>query len=54
MLLIARIVPRSKCSPFGDIIALKYQMIKAIAHMFSLNTNSIKAVSFTAKQVKET
>lgn len=51
MLLIARIVPRSKCSPFGDIIALKYQMIKAIAHMFSLNTNSINCWT---KQVKET
>lgn len=51
MLLIARIVPRSKCSPFGDIIALKYQMIKAIAHMLSLNTNSINC---WAKQVKET
>lgn len=41
MLLVVRIVPRSKCSPFGDIIALKYQMIKAIAHVFNLNTKSI-------------
>lgn len=51
MLLITRIVPKSRCSPFCDIIALKYQMIKAITHMFSLNTNSINCWT---KQVKKT